>query len=90
MTLFSSIFGKKAVALGGATALAIAVFLFYSLAPLVHTFDRVLGINPFQWALGRNPLKEGLDSGYAALSILRFIIIYASGILVLRSRDISN
>ncbi|MBI3429893.1 MAG: ABC transporter permease [Actinobacteria bacterium] len=89
-TLFGSIFGKKSVALGGAIALAIAGFLFYSLAPLVHTFDRVLGINPFQWALGKNPLKGGLDFGYATLSILTSIIIYGASVSVLRSRDISN
>lgn len=89
-TLFGSIFGKKSISLGGTMGLVLAGFLFYSLAPLVHTFDRVLGINPFQWALGKNPLKEGINFGYTALSLLASIIIYWTSLLVLRSRDIST
>lgn len=87
-TFFGSIFGKKSIALGGAIALAFASFLFYSLAPLVHTFDRVLGINPFQWALGKNSLITGLDFVYTTRSILTTLVIYGASILTLRSRDI--
>ncbi|MFA5918310.1 MAG: ABC transporter permease subunit [Candidatus Nanopelagicaceae bacterium] len=89
-TLFGSIFGKKSIALGGAIALAFAGFLFYSLAPLVHTFDRVLGMNPFQWALGKNSLITGLDFGYTTRSILATLAIYGASIFVLRRRDISS
>lgn len=89
-TLFGSIFGKKSIALGGAIALAFAGFLFYSLAPLVHTFDSVLGINPFQWALGSNPLKSGLDLGYTVLSLTTAFVIYGASIFILRRRDISS
>lgn len=88
-TFFGSVFGKKSIALGGAIALAIAGFLFYSLAPLVHTFDRVLGINPFQWSLGSNPLKSGLPLGYTVLSLATALLIYGASSLVLRRRDIS-
>jgi ABC-2 type transport system permease protein len=87
--LFGSVFGKKPIALGGTIALAIAGFLFYSLAPLVHTFDRVLGINPFQWALGSNALKSGLDLGYMFLSLGTVLVIYGASLLTLRARDIS-
>ena len=85
---FGSVFGKKSIALGGAVALAIAGFLFYSLAPLVHTFDRVLGINPFQWALGSNPLKSGLALGYTVLSLVTMTLVYGASLLIIRSRDI--
>lgn len=87
-TLFGSIFGKKSIALGGAITLAIAGFLFYSLAPLVHTFDRALEINPFQWALGKNSLITGLDFVYTTRSILTALVIYSASLLTLRSRDI--
>lgn len=87
-TLFGSIFGKKSISLGGAIALAIASFLFYSLAPLVHTFDRVLGINPFEWALGKNSLLSGLDFVYTSRSILTAFLVYGASVLILRRRDI--
>jgi ABC-2 type transport system permease protein len=89
-TLFGSIFGRKSISLGGSIALAIAGFLFYSLAPLVHTFDRVLGINPFQWALGKNSLLTGLDFVYTTRSILATLVIYGASLVTLRSRDIST
>lgn len=51
--------GRKSAALGVSVAVAISSFVFYSLAPLVDTFDAILPLNPFEWAIGGKPLVNG-------------------------------
>jgi ABC-2 type transport system permease protein len=51
--------GRKSAALGVSIAVAISSFVFYSLAPLVDTFDAILPFNPFEWAIGGKPLVNG-------------------------------
>lgn len=50
---------KKSVAVGIGTGIALIFFLIYSLAPLVTAFDSISPLNPFQWAIGENPLANG-------------------------------
>ena len=59
-----SVTGKRTMALGLSMAFAIALFVFYSLAPLVSIFDTVNPYNPMQWTLGAQPLFEGVSVGY--------------------------
>jgi ABC-2 type transport system permease protein len=53
--------GKKGAALGVSIGVAIASFVLYSLAPLVDTFDVLLPLNPFEWAIGGKPLVNGFQ-----------------------------
>lgn len=53
--------GKRNVALGVSMAIAIALFVFYSLAPLVDFFDTVNPVNPFQWTIGTMPMTKGIS-----------------------------
>lgn len=87
-TFVGAAWGKRVVALGGAIGLAIAGFLFYSLAPLVHTFDRITPVNPFQWTLGSRPLYDGIDWGYTTYSLLLSAALYLASLFVFRRRDI--
>lgn len=87
--LFGAISGKKSLALGGTIALAISGFVLYSLAPLVHTFDRITPINPFQWTLGSQPLTRGISLGYSVTSVLVSLAIYILSISLFSKRDIS-
>jgi len=87
-TFMGAAWGKKSIALGGAIGLAIAGFLFYSLAPLVNTFERITPINPFQWTLGSRPLFEGIDLGYTVLSLLVSSALYFAALFVFKRRDI--
>lgn len=80
--------GKRSIALGGAIGLAIAGFLFFSLAPLVNTFERITPINPFQWTLGSRPLFNGFDAGYTAVSLALSLVLYGASLVVFRRRDI--
>jgi len=87
-TFMGAAWGKRSVALGGAIGLAIAGFLFFSLAPLVDTFDRITPINPFQWTLGSRPLFDGIDVGYTVLSLVLSLVLYGASLAVFRRRDI--
>lgn len=87
-TFMGAAWGKRSIALGGAIGLAIAGFLFFSLAPLVDTFDRITPINPFQWTLGSRPLFDGVDVGYTVLSVVVSSVLYAASLVVFKRRDI--
>lgn len=88
--LIGSLTGKKGVSLGISSGLGILAFLFYSLAPLVDTFDYITPINPIQWALGGNQLFEGPDYiGYAKL-IAASLILFTLAIITFDRKDIRN
>lgn len=87
-TFLGAAWGKRAIALGGAIGLAIAGFLFFSLAPLVDTFERITPLNPFQWTLGSRPLFDGVDVGYTTLSLVVALAFYGASLFVFKRRDI--
>lgn len=87
-TFFGAVLGKKSTALGGTIGMAIAGFLFYSLAPLVKTFDRITPMNPFRWTLGSRPLYDGVDLRRTVWSLLLSLVFYTASILVFKRRDI--
>ncbi len=89
-TFLGAAWGKRSIALGGAIGLAIAGFLFFSLAPLVDTFERITPINPFQWTLGSRPLFEGIDVGYTMFSLVLALALYVASLVVFRRRDIQT
>lgn len=89
-TFLGAAWGKRSIALGGAIGLAIAGFLFFSLAPLVDTFERITPINPFQWTLGSRPLFEGVDVGYTMFSLVLAMALYVASLVVFRRRDIQT
>lgn len=89
-TFLGAAWGKRSIALGGAIGLAIAGFLFFSLAPLVDTFERITPINPFQWTLGSRPLFEGVDVGYTVFSLVLASALYVASLVVFRRRDIQT
>lgn len=88
--IFGVITGKKSVGLGVTTAIAILAFLFYSLAPLVDTFDYLTPINPIEWCLGGNQLFDGPDYfGYFKLSFSSTILFTVATFLFNR-KDIRS
>lgn len=88
--LVGALTGRRGMALGVSIALAIATWILYSLAPLVDWLEHWLWINPFQWAIGNDPLRNGIDSGYA----LRFLLVTAglisAAVFAFNRRDISS
>ena len=79
---------RKGAALGAAVALGLLSFLIFSLAPLVDTFDSILPVIPFQWALGEKPLKTGFDWPGLAWLVLGGCIGYAVALVSIDKRDL--
>lgn len=86
--LFGAWSGRRGLALGAATAVSIASFLVYSLAPLVTMFDKVIPYVPWQWAFGNNPLKNGADWPHMGLLGLLTLALFAAAIWRFERRDI--
>lgn len=85
-----SLTGKRGVATGLAITFAIAALLFYSLAPIVNTFDYLTPFNPMDWAINGNPLSNGVS----ALSLVKLVLLFnafsAAALLLFRKRDIKS
>ncbi len=88
--LVGALTGRKGIALGVSIALALAAFLLYSLAPMVSWLERWLWINPFQWALGNDPLRNGIDGGYAIAHLLVTTGLILAAVIAFNRRDIST
>jgi ABC-2 type transport system permease protein len=82
--------GKKAIATGLSVAFAIAALLFYSLAPLVDTFDALTPFNPMNWAINGNPLSEGVSGLNFAKLLSLFIALNLLALYLFRNRDIKS
>jgi len=80
---------KKSLALGGTIAVALASFLFYSLAPLVNTFDSILAANPFQWTLGTDPMHKGFDVWHILLTLGVAFTLYLVSVVIYERRDLA-
>lgn len=89
ISLFAgAITGKKGAATGLAIALAIAALLFYTLAPLVDTFDSLAPLNPMDWAINGNPLAFGIPAIKMTKLVLTAAIFIAAAVAIFRKRDI--
>lgn len=82
--------GKRTMALGVSMALAIALFVFFSLAPLVSAIDTVNPFNPMQWTIGAQPLFEGVSFGYTASVYAITCPILFVAVILFNRRDISG
>lgn len=80
--------GKKGAATGVAVALGIAALLFYTMAPLVDTFDALTPFNPMNWAINGNPLSNGIPATHMLKLIVTSLGFTAISIVVFRKRDI--
>ncbi len=87
--LFGALVGRPGIATGAGFALGIAAFVLYSLAPLVDTFDAVTPVNPFQWALGDDPMSNGLTLSSIGWLAGTSVAILAASVLAFNRRDIS-
>ncbi len=82
--------GRRAVAVGAAVALALAAFLLYSLGPLVDGLRPWLKFTPFQWALGNDPLRNGLSPGYTAVLLAGSVLLFVLSVVAFRRRDVGT
>jgi ABC-2 type transport system permease protein len=86
--LLGAVIGRKGAALGISVGLALVLFVFYSLAPLVSSFDAILPYNPFQWTLGSNPLTEAFDVMLVVKPLGLAFVFIGAAIAVFNRRDL--
>lgn len=82
--------GKRTMALGLSMALAIALFVFYSLAPLVSFIDATTPFNPMQWTIGSQPLFNGTSLGYTASVVVTTVPLFLASVVFFERRDIAG
>ena len=83
-----SLTGRRGVALGVATTVAIASFVTYSLAPLVGFFEFIEPTSPFRWTIGTQPLTNHFSVGYALLTVGVSSVFTLMSLRVYGRRDI--
>ncbi|OIQ78548.1 ABC-2 family transporter protein [mine drainage metagenome] len=88
--LIGALFGRKGLALGVSMALAIATFLLYSLAPLTSWLEHWLWLNPFQWAIGNDPLRNGLDVGHTITNLIVTAVLILLSVVAFNRRNITS
>lgn len=82
--------GKKGISLGATSGAALLAFVFFSLAPLVDTFDSLEPINPFDWAIGGNILFDGPDWNGLITLLLATTALYSLAIFIFNRKDIKS
>jgi ABC-2 type transport system permease protein len=82
--------GKRTVALGTAVGLALAAFLLNVLAPMADWLEPWQKASPFYWALGDNPLVNGVDAAMAGVLAVAAIALVVIAHVAYRRRDIGG
>ncbi len=82
--------GKRAVALGAGVGLALAAFLLNALAPMADWLEPWQKASPFEWALGGNPLLNGMEWGMAVLMLVLAVLMVVVADVVYHRQDISG
>jgi ABC-2 type transport system permease protein len=59
--------GRRGVAIGVGSAVAVASFLLSSLAPLSDATESLQELSPFYYASGTTPLENGFDPVHASV-----------------------
>lgn len=88
--LAGAVVGRRGVAMGVTIALALAGYLTYSLSPMVDAFETINPVNPFDWALGPDPLSNGMNIGSAALLLLVSVALAVVAAVAFNRRDIRS
>jgi ABC-2 type transport system permease protein len=86
----STITGHRGMGIGVSMGFTIALFIVYSLAPLVDFFDAVSAWNPMQWTLGSDPLVEGMHFDTLVYVMLWLALCMAASMRRLDRRDIAG
>lgn len=77
-----------ALATGGAVGLAIGGYVVNALFPLVAELKPFVGISPWQWALGGNPLVNAVEPWRYLALVVPAAALLLIGTLMVRGRDV--
>lgn len=80
--------GRKSLAYGITSTLAVAFYLLWGLAPIVDAIELTNAINPFFWGLAGIPIVSGLQVGNTLLLTGAIAVFAATAVWGLARRDI--
>lgn len=88
--LVATVSGKRAAAIGAGVGLALAAFLLNVLAPMADWLQSWQNASPFHWALGEDPLLNGVALGMAGLMLVVALAVGAAAVIAYQRRDIEG
>lgn len=80
--------GRRSVAIGVSTALAVLTYFVNSLAPLVDAFDAVSRLSPFYHYAASDPLRHGLELGHVGFLAALGAATVVAAIALFDRRDV--
>ena len=81
--------GNRGLAIGATGALLVVAYFVNALAPLVDMLDRLQGLSPFYYYISNDPLRHGLDFGYAAVLAVVAVAAFAAALVTFERRDLA-
>jgi len=84
----AGITGHKAIAAGGAAAVAVAAFLINGFAPLVDAISWLKYLSPFYYYEGHDPIGNGIHAGDIASLGAGAAALVAAAVLGFKRRDL--
>jgi ABC-2 type transport system permease protein len=81
--------GRRGLAIGIASALAVYGYLLNALAPLIDWLEPFRGLSAFYYYSAANPLSNGLDAGHAGVLLGLTALFLAAAIISFQRRDLA-
>lgn len=81
---------RRGVAAGVAVAVTVTSYVMAYLAPLNERFEWVRSWSPWHWALGEQPVSDGVAWGTTAVVVALTLLLVAVGALGVGRRDVRN
>ncbi|GIH08120.1 hypothetical protein Rhe02_61870 [Rhizocola hellebori] len=81
--------GKRIAAIGTGAAVVVLGYLADSFLPQIEGFGWTESISPFDWYLGGEPLRNGVQPGHAALLLGLAVLLAAAGTWRFNRRDVT-
>ncbi len=82
--------GKRGLAVGVSSALAVGAYLLNALAPLVKSLKDYQGFSPFDWYIGNDPIVNGVRLSDVALLVGGSVLFLVLAVIFFRRRDIAT
>jgi ABC-2 type transport system permease protein len=82
--------GARGVAVGTAVGVIVVGYVASYLLPLSDALEDLRRVSPWYWAIGTQPLTDGVSAPWLALLIAVTVAIVAAGTVAVRRRDIRS
>jgi ABC-2 type transport system permease protein len=81
--------GRRGVSLAISSAVGVAAYLVSSLAPLYDGLEPLKRLSPFYWAIGTDPLRDGLSLGGTTALVAVTVALVGAGLVAFERRDVA-